>query len=198
MEQVTPEGVIAALHRAKINPVLMGTHGLAGYRSEPRATQDVDVLVIKKDVRKAIRVLEKEYPYLEVYDGSAVARFVNLANNKIYIDVMKPSSQAMKMVFRHTVRIGKTHRIPDLEMGLVCKFVAMTAPTRRNTKRTQDLLDFINMAEHRRANIDLDRLASLAEQAQHGGGGRILKVVTEIDAQNTASLIADVSAQDDG
>src|SRR5262245_13677356 len=65
VEKVTPEGVIAALHRAGVNPVLMGTHGLSGYRSEARATQDVDVLVTKKDVRKAVWVLEQEYPYLE-------------------------------------------------------------------------------------------------------------------------------------
>lgn len=91
MEQVTPKGVIAALNRAKINPVLMGTPGLVGYRSEPRATQHADVLVTKKDVRKEVRVLEEEFPYLEVYDDSAVVRFVNLANGKVYIDVMKPT-----------------------------------------------------------------------------------------------------------
>jgi hypothetical protein len=74
MERVTPEGIIAALNRARINPVLMGTHGLVVYRSEPRATQDVDLLVTKKDVRKAVAVLEREYPYLEVVDTSAVTR----------------------------------------------------------------------------------------------------------------------------
>jgi hypothetical protein len=46
---VTPENVLATLHRAGINPVLMGTHGINVYRDEARATQDVDVLVTKRD-----------------------------------------------------------------------------------------------------------------------------------------------------
>src|SRR5262249_9409519 len=56
--EVTPENVIAALHEAGIKPVLMGTHGINGYRDQARATDDVDVLVTKRDVRKAIRVLD--------------------------------------------------------------------------------------------------------------------------------------------
>ena len=188
MEQVTPEGVIAALNRAKIIPVLMGMHGLAGYRSEARATQDVDVLVTKKDVRKAVRVLEAEYPYLEVYEGPAVVRLVNPASQKPIIDVMKPSSEMMRLVFRHTIRIGKTHRIPDLEMGLICKFVAMTAPVRREAKRMIDLGDFIDMVEHNRSVIDLEKLKSFAESVQRGGGARILQMVADIDSGRRISL----------
>ncbi len=117
VEKVTPEGIIAALNRAGINPVLMGTHGLVGYRSEPRATQDVDLLVTKKDVRKAVAALEREYPYLEVLDSSAVTRMLDPVSQKVVIDVIKPASQAMRMVFRHAVKIGKTHRIPELGDG---------------------------------------------------------------------------------
>src|SRR5438105_9558717 len=65
--KVTPENVIATLHGVGINAVLMGTHGINVYRDEARATQDVDVLVTKREVRKAIRVLEDAFPYLEVW-----------------------------------------------------------------------------------------------------------------------------------
>jgi hypothetical protein len=198
MEQVTPKGVIAALNRAKIIPVLMGMHGLAGYRSEARATQDVDVLVTKKDVRKAVRVLEEEFPYLEVYDGPAVVRLVNPASGKAMIDVMKPTSEVMRLVFRHTIRIGKTHRIPELEMGVVCKFVAMTSPIRRDTKRMQDLLDFIDIVENKRKVIDLDELKSLAELAQRGGGNKVIRMVAEIDAGRRTSLLVEAGIRDDG
>ena len=34
---VSPENVIDVLHRAGINPVLMGTHGINGYRDEAGA-----------------------------------------------------------------------------------------------------------------------------------------------------------------
>src|SRR5262245_41619407 len=68
---VTPEDVIALLHQAGVNCVLMGTHGLGGWRSEARATQDVDVLVTKRDIRKAVRALRTAYPNLEVHDTPA-------------------------------------------------------------------------------------------------------------------------------
>ena len=61
---VKPERVIEALHQASITCVLMGTHALNTYRDEARATQDVDVLVRKKDLAKAVRTLAKAFPGL--------------------------------------------------------------------------------------------------------------------------------------
>src|SRR5579883_1889269 len=85
---VTPEGVIAVLHQAGVNCVLMGTHGLGGLRSEARATQDVDVLVTKRDVRKAVRALHAAYPNLEISDTPVVTRLIDPASGKPAIDVM--------------------------------------------------------------------------------------------------------------
>jgi hypothetical protein len=182
VEKVTPEGIIAALHREGINPVLMGTHGLVGYRSESRATQDVDLLVTKRDVRKAVRILEREYPYLEVHDSSSVARFVDPVSQKVVIDVMKPNSRAMQLVFRHSLKIGSTHRIPDLEMALACKFIAMIAPNRREEKRLVDLSDFIDVVKNNRAVLDLAKLQRLADMVKPRGGSMVLRIVQDIDA----------------
>lgn len=182
VEKVTPEGIIAALNRAGINPVLMGTHGLVAYRSEPRATQDVDLLVTKKDVRKAVAALEQEYPYLEVLDSSIVTRLLDPVSQKVVIDVIKPASQAMKLVFRHSLKIGRTHRIPELEMVLVCKYLAMVAPNRREAKRQVDLGDFIDVVENRRSSLDLGKLEHLADLVQPRCGQAILRVIADIDA----------------
>jgi hypothetical protein len=179
---VSPENVIAALNAAGINPVLMGTHGINVYRDEARATQDVDVLVTKRDVRKAIRVLEEAFPYLEIIENSAVARFLDPVSQKVVLDVMKPSSEAMHAVFRHTIAINDTHRIPSLEMALVSKLLAMTSPNRRTAKRLIDRGDFTNIVEENRAVLDLDKLKQLAARAQPGGGNLILKLIAEIDA----------------
>ena len=182
VEKVTPEGVIAALNRVGINPVLMGTHGLVGYRSEPRATQDVDLLVTKKDVRKAVAALEQEYPYLELLDTAIVTRMRDPVSQKVVIDVIKPASQAMKLVFRHVVKIGRTHRIPELEMALACKFVAMVAPNRREAKRLVDLSDFVDVVENMRTTLDLGKLKHLADLVHPRGGEKILRMVANIDA----------------
>ena len=182
---VTPENVIAALHEAGINCVLMGTHGINGYRDQARATDDVDVLVTKRDVRKAVRTIDEAFPYLEIKENSAVVRFLNPATQKVVIDVMKPSSEAMKTVFRHTVAIGQTHRIPDLEMAIVAKFLAMTAPNRRPGKKLIDAGDFTIIVTHNRSAIDLEKLRRLADRVQHRGGEKIQTFVDEIDAGRT-------------
>ena len=132
--KVTPERVLDTLSKGGINCVLMGVHGINVYRDEARATQDVDVLVTKREVRKAVRLLEESFPYLEIFENSVVARFLDPLTQKVLIDVMKPSSQAMSLVFRHTVMIGESHRIPDLEMAIVLKFVSMLSPTRRHLR----------------------------------------------------------------
>ena len=182
---VTPENVIATLHAAGINCVLMGTYAINVYRNEPRATQDVDVLVTKRDVRKAVRLLEEVFPYLEVKDTSVVARFINPVTQKVVLDVMKPASEAMKAVFRHTVAIGESHRIPDLEMAIISKFLAMTAPNRKPDKKLVDAGDFMNMVAHNRAAIDVKMLRRLADRIQSRGSERIMGFVEEVDAGRT-------------
>ncbi len=185
---VTPENVIAALSKAGINCVLMGTHGINGYRSQPRATQDVDVLVTKKEVPKALRALEQAFPYLDVYDSQVVTRFVDPVSQKVVLDLMKPASRAMQAVFRHTVRIGKTHRIPDLEMAVVSKFLALIAPNRRSDKKLVDAGDFTNIVLHHRPEIDLIKLRRLAENVHRQYGTRIMGFIADIDAGRTIQL----------
>lgn len=185
---VTPENVIKALHRVGINCVLMGTHGINGYRSEARASQDVDVLVTKKDIPKAMRVLEEAFPYLQLYDSQVVTRFVDPVRQKVLIDLMKPASRALQVVFRHTLQIGKTHRIPVLEMAVLSKFLAMTSPNRREAKRMVDLGDFIDIVETNRAALDLAKLKRLGDQFNPRVGDKLLRLVEDVDAGRSIHL----------
>ncbi len=186
--KVTAENVIAALNRARIRPVLMGTHGLGGYRSEARATEDVGVLVANRNVRKAVQVLEKAFPYLEVVDLPEVARFVNPVSQKVVLDVMKPNQEAIQVVFRNTIRIGNTHRIPTLEMALASKFVALLSATRRYAKKLIDLADFVDVIQHNRGVLDVEKLRGLGDKVYPNGGQRILDMVADIDAGRQIQL----------
>ena len=183
--EVTPENVIAALNRAGIRPVLLGAYGIGGYRSEARSTGDVDVLVNKRQVRKAIRVLADEFPDLRIEDHLVVARFRNPVTDMIVLDVMKPTSQA---VFRNSVRVGETHRIPNLEMALVTKYKAMTGPTRKPAKKLIDAGDFTDIVVHNRAVIDLKKLKRLGGLASQGEGTAILRLIADIDAGRMIEL----------
>ena len=179
---LTPERVISVLNRAGINPVLMGAHGINSYRDEARASQDVDVLVTKREVRKAIRVLHEAFPSLKVHENAAVARFVDRVSQTVVLDVMKPSSQVMQLMFRNSIAIGDRYRVPTLEAALVTKFVAITSPNRVPRKRHLDRADFTSMVEENREVIDLEKLRKLAAKAQTGGGKHILSLIADIDA----------------
>ena len=51
---IPPLDVIRVLNHANIRFVLVGAYGLAGWRQEPRATEDVDVVVAARQVKKAV------------------------------------------------------------------------------------------------------------------------------------------------
>lgn len=185
---VTPEGVIDALSRAGVICVLMGTHAINTWRSEPRATQDVDVLVRKKDIRKAIRALREAYPALIVHEFPVVARFVDPATNKAVLDVMKPTQTVFHVVFRHTLPIAETHSIPDLEMTLVSKFAAMVSPNRARDKKLIDGGDFVNVVLNNREDIDVQKLIRLGDKVYAGGGKEIRRMIEDLDAGRTIQM----------
>jgi hypothetical protein len=180
--QVTPERVIEALHRVGVNPVLMGTYGISGWRSEPRATQDVDVLVTKREIPKAGRALREGFPSLSVSDTPVVMRFVDPATSLPVIDLMKPTQRIYQVVFRHTLPVGETHRIPNLEMALISKFAAMVSPNRRQNKKLIDGGDFVDIVIHNRTKIDLNKLQRLADKVYANGGAEMVQLIADIDA----------------
>ena len=49
---ISPLDVITVLNREKISFVLVGAYGLAGWLKEPRATEDVDVVVAASRFRR--------------------------------------------------------------------------------------------------------------------------------------------------
>jgi hypothetical protein len=94
----------------------------------------------------------------------------------------------MQLVFRHSIRVGKSHRIPELEMALTCKLVAMFAPNRQQTKRLVDLSDFIDMIRHNRDKLDLEKLKRLSGAVYPRGGAVVLRMVEDIDAGRDVRL----------
>jgi hypothetical protein len=179
---IPAEDVIRVLNEAGVRFVLMGTHGVGGWRSQPRATQDVDCLIQRRHHRKAVKAVRMAFPQLLVQDLPVVTRFKDPTTGEEVIDLMKPQEALHQCVFRHTVRVGKTHRAPDLEMALAGKFAAIVSPQRRHDKRLVDAGDFTDIVKHNLGAIDLDKLRRLAELIYSGAGADILKCVDDIRA----------------
>src|SRR5437899_2825778 len=105
MNHITPLDVIAVLNAAGVQFVLVGLHGVAGWMDEPRATQDVDVVVASRHHKKALTALAAAFPNLEPRDFEVVTRLVDQETKKVLIDVMKPNQPLFKAALKHTKEI---------------------------------------------------------------------------------------------
>ncbi len=101
---------------------------------------------------------------------------------------MKPTQKVFQMVFRHTVQVAKTHRIPDLEMALISKFAAITSPHRERLRKGQDVIDFGEMAVHNKGLIDFVKLRRLANIVYPGGAEEVQSLVEDIYANRPVTV----------
>lgn len=187
---LSPLDVIRVLNREKISFVLVGAYGLSGWRSQARATEDVDVIVASRQVAKAVRALTKAFPDLEADDIEVVVRLRDKDTKEVAIDVMKPVQPPYHVIFKNTkkVTLGKeTYRVPTLEMALTCKFAPMISLMRVDEKKLQDAADFIDIVK-KNDDIDLESLERLGEIVYNGGGKEILELVRKIRAGEKLEL----------
>lgn len=113
---IEPREVIKVLNKAKIMFTLAGAHGIAGWLEQPRASQDVDVIVYARH-KAAVQAVHKAFPQLTVVDTTVVTRFIDPATKLAQIDLMKPQSDLHEALRDYSVPVGKTHRVPSLEHG---------------------------------------------------------------------------------
>lgn len=179
---ISPSEVIAVLNGAGVRFILMGNYGMIGWRDEPRATEDVDVLVRTRDHRKAVRVIHEAFPPLRVEDYPVVTRFLDPATGKPRIDLMKPNQPLFKVAFRHTVLVEEGYRVPNLEFALACKFAAMVSPHRQVKRKHLDAADFMSMVEANESAIRPAALKALGERVYPGGGEEIMRLLEDARA----------------
>jgi hypothetical protein len=168
--------------------LLMGAHGIGGWKSQARATEDIDLLVAHRHHARAVKAIQEAYPDLRVADLPVVTRFSDEATGKEVIDLMKPVEDLFKVAFKYSIPVGSTHRVPDLEMALVSKFAAMVSPYRRPVKKHADASDFIDMVERNVAEIDVKKLKRLADKVYKGGAREIVQLIEDIKAGRSIQI----------
>ncbi len=187
---IPPLEVVRVLNQAKISFVLVGAYGLAGWRKEGRATEDVDVVVAARQVQKAVKVLCEAFPHLESVDVPVVVRLRDRKTGDVAIDVMKPVQPPYRDVFKHTQTVrsgGQTYRVPSLEMALVMKFSAMTSLYRANEDKYRDAHDFIRMVKQN-PDYDKERLAELGALIYPDGGKDVVELAGKALRGETLNL----------
>jgi hypothetical protein len=190
MSAIPVEDIIRLLNSEKIRFVLAGAHGLAGWRDSARATEDVDLVVMAKHVKKATKLLAAAYPHLDAEDHEVVVRFRNHETKKVAIALMKTNQPLYGAAFQHVIstKIGKQAcLVPTLEMALAMKFAPMISLTREVDKKYIDAGDFVRIVKVN-PEIDLDTLAELGDLVYPGGGKEILEKVQQARAGKMLEL----------
>lgn len=186
----TPLDVIKVLNKEKISFVLVGLHGIGGWMNDPRATQDVDVVVASRHHKRAIKALLSAFPYLDANDVEVVTRLRDPETDKIVIDVMKTNQPIIAAVFKNTKSVsmgGQDYRIPSLEMALALKFAPMVSLTRSDIDKYQDAHDFGQMVISN-PEIDLENLEKLGDLVYPGGGKELVEKVRQVRAGEKLQL----------
>ena len=141
---ITPQDVIDALIAGGVKDwVLMGLHGYVGYMPDPRATQDVDVMVGYNSRARAKKAILMRWPTLVVRELSQVTRFADPADldasgqPKQVVDLMHPYSPFQDLILKEYVFVDEKtqHRLPTLEAALASKYAAIISPYRDREKK---------------------------------------------------------------
>lgn len=179
---ISPLEVVRVLNRHKVSFVLVGAYGLSGWLQEARATEDVNVLVAARHVKKAIAALLREFPHLEAVEVPGGVHLGDKETGELAVDILKPLQQPYREIFKHTKKItseGEAYRIPSLEMALAMKFAAMTSLYRADEDKFQDAHDFVEIVK---ANPTLEEksLEAIASRIDPLAGRDILDYVSRV------------------
>jgi hypothetical protein len=190
LNAISPLEVIRVLNQARVAFVLVGSYGLAGWLNKPRATQDVDVVASSRHVKKAVAVLSAAFSQLVPDEQPRMVRLRGRATQDGAIDVLRPATDPLRRVFRHTRNVvsdGQRFRVPSLEMAVAMKFASLVSPDRGYAEKHQDAHDFIGIVKQN-ADLDGKKLSELASLIYPAGGKDVLEMVRGIRAGEKFNL----------
>lgn len=181
---IKPQDVIDVLVAAGIKKwVLMGLHGYVGYLPQPRATQDVDVLIGQSDRKRAVKAVREAWPMLVVEELEPVVRFKDPADcfndgrPKPVIDLMMAWSNLNEAILKEKdlVVVDKEtqHTIPIVEAALASKYAALISDYRDREKKEYDAGDFRRIARANYDRVRREMLWRLGDLVWNGGGAEL-------------------------
>ena len=184
---ITPQQVIDAIVEVGVEDwVLMGLYGYVGYLAQPRATQDVDVMIGLDEKDLAIGAILDNWPMLEMRDQSPiVVRFADPGEThggqapQVVIDLMLPNDECQLAILRDRFVIDPEtgHRKPTREAALASKYSAIVSPYRDWNRKQQDAVDLRSIILPDHESIDREAAFELAELIFEGAGAELLEFI---------------------
>ena len=155
------------LDEAGIDWVLVGAAAMNHYLPRPRATLDVDVVVRKKHLAKAKRVLDEQCTDVretEVHFHGTLSP----DPSRLEVDVIKSQSHDLfGIALDRKSRLGGVSIVP-VEVFLALKYLSIVSVWRSRDDKGQDVLDFMKTYKANRIRVDRARLLDLASRAHAG------------------------------
>ncbi len=183
---ITPDELIDTIVEAGVDRwVLMGLYGYVGYLPQPRATQDVDVLIDNDQIDNALAAVLQRWPALVPESGPIVIRLRDPGEiaidgeTKVVIDLMRPTDSLYEAILdQHHIHDPETgHCLPIIEAALAAKYSAIVSPYRLFERKQQDAVDFRSIVKGNPTRINRDLAHHLAELIFPGGGEEILEFI---------------------
>lgn len=131
--------VIATLDELGVRWCLIGAHPVGEY-TEPRAAEDVDLLVDDRRMPKILERLAEELGPLDEDDIGAAVRL-----RALRIDLVRASSNGVFRSALANATMVQSWRLPSPTALVVVKFMAGTSPFRGLDRRRQDIVDLIRL-----------------------------------------------------
>jgi hypothetical protein len=150
-EFISSSDIRKLLSKHDIPHMVVGAHALGEITGEPRATQDVDIIVKQDDYDRTIEIIQKRYGL------RAEGNRIKDKEGNVLVDVLTDDHP----IYATAMETGD--RSPSPEMILVMKFLAGINPLRRVDKKYMDRADFYNLLRH--ADIDENRVMELLRKA---------------------------------
>lgn len=181
---IKPQEVIDVLTTAGIKRwVLMGLHGYVGYMPQPRATQDVDVLISQRDRKHATKAVESAWPTLIVEWLEPVVRFKDpqdydpKGHPRPVVDLMLTWSELDNAILNNPdfqrVDEETQHVIPTIESALASKYAAIISDRREWEEKEYFASDFRRIARTNYEDVHRDHLRALGNLVWPGGGAEL-------------------------
>lgn len=190
VDAIPVEAVAKVLNKNGIRHILVGAHGLSGWRQEARATERVELIVSTRQARKATQALVSRFPKLQFKSQGTAIRLCIKKSDSVRISLQTTVQPLLRGAFKHVIATkvaNETCLVPTLEMALAIKFAGFVSTTAELDAVYMDAADFIRMVKVNPA-IDKAALAKLGSLVNPNGGAEIVSRVETILAGRKFNL----------
>ncbi len=168
------------LDREGVEWVLVGAQAINLYLRRPRATADVDIVVRKKHLRKAKKVLREVCGAVEESEVHFKAE-LSSDPERLGVDLIKSTSHPLfEEALDRKVPIEGIPA-PCLEALLALKYLAAVSPWRSTPDKYQDVSDFARAFFDNRPKVDRALLIALASKAHKDARPEVEKFLHAIE-----------------